>query len=74
MKVENVLIKPPSLVARLEGKANKALVEEAKEAIQKAEEKSKDLDLLKKQQRKREENNFFPPQKKLKKVKKGIDI
>lgn len=42
MKVENVLIKPPSLVARLEGKANKALVEGAKEAIQKAEEKSKD--------------------------------
>lgn len=42
MKVENVLIKPPSLVARLEGKANKALVEEAKEAIQKAEEKSRD--------------------------------
>lgn len=42
MEVENVLIKPPSLVARLEGKANKALVEEAKEAIQKAEEKSKD--------------------------------
>lgn len=41
MKVENVLIKPPSLVARLEGKANKALVEEAKEAIQKAEEKSR---------------------------------
>lgn len=42
MKVENVLIKPPSLVARLEGKANKALVEEAKEAIQKAEEKGRD--------------------------------
>lgn len=42
MKVENVLIKPPSLVARLEGKANKALVEEAKEAIQKAEKKSRD--------------------------------
>ncbi len=42
MEIENVLIKPPSLVARLEGKANKALVEEAKEAIQKAEEKSKD--------------------------------
>lgn len=42
MKVENALIKPPSLVARLEGKANKALVEEAKEAIQKAEEKSRD--------------------------------
>lgn len=42
IEVENVLIKPPSLVARLEGKANKALVEEAKEAIQKAEEKSKD--------------------------------
>ncbi len=42
MEVENVLIKPPSLVSRLEGKANKALVEEAKEAIQKAEEKSKD--------------------------------
>ena len=42
MKVENVLIKPPSLVARLKGKANKALVEEAKEAIQKAEEKSRD--------------------------------
>ena len=42
MKVENVLIKPPSLVARLEGKANKALVEEVKEAIQKAEEKSRD--------------------------------
>ena len=42
MKVENVLIKPPSLVARLEGKANKALVEEAKEAIQKAEENSRD--------------------------------
>ena len=42
MKVENVLIKPPSLLARLEGKANKALVEEAKEAIQKAEEKSRD--------------------------------
>ena len=42
MKVENVLIKSPSLVARLEGKANKALVEEAKEAIQKAEEKSRD--------------------------------
>lgn len=42
MKVENVLIKPPSLVARLEGKANKALIEEAKEAIQKAEERGKD--------------------------------
>ena len=42
MKVENVLIKPPSLVARLEGKANKALVEEAKEAIQKVEENSRD--------------------------------
>lgn len=42
MKVENVLVKPPSLVSRLEGKANKALVEEAKEVVQKAEERSRD--------------------------------
>ena len=31
MKVPNVIIKPPSLVSRLEGKANKALIQKVEE-------------------------------------------
>ena len=41
MEVTGVLVQPPSLVAQIEGKANKAITEKkTKEMIQEAEEKS----------------------------------
>lgn len=42
MKVPNVIIKPPSLVSRLEGKANKALIQKIEEINQKVLEEKKD--------------------------------
>ena len=43
MKVPNVIIKPPSLVSRLEGKANKALIQRVKEINQKVLEEKKEV-------------------------------
>ena len=40
MEVTSVLVQPPSLVAQIEGKANKAIAEKTKEVIQEVEEKS----------------------------------
>lgn len=42
MKVPNVIIKPPSLVSRLEGKSNKALIQKIEENNQKILEEKKD--------------------------------
>ena len=42
MKVPNVIIKPPSLVSRLEGKANKALIQKVEEINQKVLEEKKE--------------------------------
>lgn len=42
MKVPNVIIKPPSLVSRLEGKSNKALIQKIEETNQKILEEKKD--------------------------------
>lgn len=41
MKVPNVIIKPPSLVSRLEGKSNKALIQKIEETNQKILEEKK---------------------------------
>ena len=42
MKVPNVIIKPPSLVSRLEGKSNKALIQKIEETNQKILEEKND--------------------------------
>lgn len=40
MEVTSVIIKPPSMVARIEGKANKAILEKIKENLQADREKA----------------------------------
>lgn len=44
MKVTSVVVQPPSVVAQIEGKANKALTEKCKEMLQKQQEEAKQTD------------------------------